>query len=272
MIDRLELRPLSTLEDYTACVRLQRTTWGPNYTDIVPASLLKVSHGVGGIVAGAFCDDEMLGFVYGLAGVRHGRPIHWSHMLAVDPKYRNLGVGRRLKQYQRALLYEAGAEVAYWTFDPLQARNAHLNLNRLGATPREYVVNMYADTGSDLHAFGTDRFVVSWPVVAPDSVQSNGRQELPGEWRNAPVLNASPELGDAGADESSAGLLCASATVRVEIPADIESIAAEELDTARAWRSSTRAALLACNEHGFEVAGFFRDGHTRCYYVLTRNS
>ena len=269
MIDHLELRTLSTLEEYTACVRLQRTTWGPNYTDIVPASLLKVSHGVGGIVAGAFHEDKLLGFVYGLAGVRNGRPIHWSHMLAVDPEYRNLGVGRRLKQYQRALLYEAGAEVAYWTFDPLQARNAHLNLNRLCAKPREYVVNMYADTGSDLHAFGTDRFVVSWPVAAPDVVQSNGAPEVPAEWRNAPVLNAHPESGN-GADPNAAGLLCTSPAVRVEIPADIESIATEQLDLARAWRASTRAALLTSNEHGFEVAGFFRDSHTRCYYVLTR--
>ena len=272
MIDRLELRLLSSLEDYTACVRLQRTTWGPNYTDIVPASLLKVSHAVGGIVAGAFCDGQLLGFVYGLAGVRHGRPIHWSHMLAVDPEYRNHGVGRRLKQYQRALLFESGAEVAYWTFDPLQARNAHLNLNRLRAKPREYVVNMYADTGSDLHAFGTDRFVVSWPVVAPDVTPGDRAVELPSEWRSAPVLNANPEGPSNGAERNAAGLLCASPTVRVEIPADIESIASEQLAVARAWRASTRAALVACNEHGFEVAGFFRDGHTRCYYVLTRTS
>ncbi len=269
MIDNLELRSLSTAEEYEACVRLQRATWGPIYTDVVPASLLKVSHAVGGIVAGAFFENQLLGFVYGLAGVRHGRPIHWSHMLAVDPQYRNLGVGRRLKQYQRSLLYQAGAEIAYWTFDPLQARNAHLNLNRLRAKPREYVINMYAETGSDLHAFGTDRFVVSWPVVAPDAVPSDEIIEHPSEWLAAPVLNVSLDSERNGA-EPMAAILCASSTVRVEIPADIDSIAAERLQVARSWRASTRQAFLACTEHGFEVAGFLRDGGTRCYYVLTR--
>jgi predicted GNAT superfamily acetyltransferase len=168
------------------------------------------------------------------------------------------------------LLHQAGAEVAYWTFDPLQARNAHLNLNRLRARPREYVVNMYADTGSELHAFGTDRFVVSWPVIDPELIGREDALELPAEWRTAPVLNASPEVAGAGADSNLAALLCASSSVRVEIPADIDAVAAEELQLARAWRASTRHALLAGTEHGFEVSGFFRDGGTRCYYVLTR--
>jgi predicted GNAT superfamily acetyltransferase len=128
--------------------------------------LLSVSQKVGGLVAGAFSDaGDLVGFVFGLTGLRGGRIVHWSHMLAVDPDYRDRGVGRRLKLYQRECLRAAGVDRMYWSFDPLVARNAHLNLNRLGVLVEDYVTDMYADTGSDLHAFGTDRFVASWPVA-----------------------------------------------------------------------------------------------------------
>ena len=101
--------------------------------------------------------------MFGITGVQEGQLVHWSHMLAVERAYRDHGLGRRLKECQRELLRELGVDTIYWTFDPLVARNAHLNLNRLGTTVREYVPDMYGDTGSPLHTFGTDRFVVAWP-------------------------------------------------------------------------------------------------------------
>ena len=269
MIEQLELRQLSKSSEYAACVKLQRTTWGPGYTDIVPASLLKVSQTVGGIVAGAFLGDRLIGFVYGLAGVRERRPIHWSHMLAVDPEYRDQGVGRRLKQYQRSLLYEAGAELAYWTFDPLQARNAHLNVNRLCALPCEYVSEMYHDTGSELHAFGTDRFVVCWQVLPPNAVNGDGTPVMAPAWRSAPIVNANPSSSN-GAAPDAATLLAECNVIRVEIPADIDAVAASDLSLARAWRTSTRIALVSSTQQEFQVAGFFRDESGRCYYVLRR--
>ena len=108
----------------------------------------------------------MIGFVYGLTGFYDKRFVHWSHMLAVRPEVRDHGIGRRLKEYQRQLLVEAGIDWMYWTTDPLVARNAHLNLNRLCAKVREYVPDMYGDTGSILHSTGTDRFVLMWPVAS----------------------------------------------------------------------------------------------------------
>ena len=101
-----------------------------------------------------------------MTGVRDGALVHWSDMLAVGPEARDRGIGRRLKLYQRSLVAELGVTQILWTFDPLVARNAHLNLNALGARVIDYVPDMYgADTGSTLHqGIGTDRFVVAWEV------------------------------------------------------------------------------------------------------------
>src|SRR6201999_2681869 len=103
---------------------------------------------------------------FGLTGVRGGRLVHWSHMLAVAPGARDLGLGTRLKLFQRDLLRELGVLSVLWTYDPLEARNAHLNLNRLGAEVVEYVEDMYAgEMGSDLaEGIGTDRFIVDWRI------------------------------------------------------------------------------------------------------------
>lgn len=236
------LRALAGQAEYTACVQLQRDTWGQGYADCVPASMLQVSQKVGGVCGGAFAPDgRLIGFVYGLTGVRGGRPIHWSHMLAVVPEYRNHGVGRRLKEYQREAMRALGIEMMYWTFDPLVARNAHLNLNRLGTEVDEYVPDMYGDTGSELHAFGTDRFVVSWPVSSGAAAG-----------RSVPSLNGA--AGGATAD-----------AVRVEIPPDVESMATAD---AMRWRDATRPEFIRLLGGGYRVAGFERYGG-RCYYVLT---
>ncbi|HYO12137.1 MAG TPA: GNAT family N-acetyltransferase, partial [Thermoanaerobaculia bacterium] len=115
----LTFRPLSSLPDYEACIELQRMTWGRDFSDVVPLSILKIVQKVGGIAAGAFAPDgRMLGFIFGVTGVRDGRPLHWSHMLAVDPEARDLGLGTRLKLYQRELLVQSGVEEMQWTYDP----------------------------------------------------------------------------------------------------------------------------------------------------------
>ena len=143
------LRSLETLADFEACVELQRETWGRDFSGCVPASVLMVVHKVGGVTAGAFDEDgHLVGFVFGITGYTDGRPLHWSHMLAVREGARGSGVGVRLKLYQRELLLAGGVHTARWTFDPLVAKNAHVNLNRLGAIVTDYVENMYGDSNS----------------------------------------------------------------------------------------------------------------------------
>src|SRR5205085_4181858 len=117
-------RPLQTPTELHACVEMQRTTWGEQFADIVPVAVLKVAQRIGGVAVGAFdADGTLVGFVFGLTGVERGAIVHWSDMLAVTPAARNIGLGRRLKEYQRHAVRDLGASVIYWTYDPLVARN-----------------------------------------------------------------------------------------------------------------------------------------------------
>ena len=262
---QIDIRPLRTQRELQACVTLQQETWGREFTDVVPPSLLKVSQRIGGVAAGAFDErDRLLGFVYGLTGVENGRIVHWSDMLAVRPEARNLGLGRRLKEYQRRAVGELGAVVIYWTYDPLVARNAHLNFNVFGVRVSDYIVDMYGETASTLHrGIGTDRFIVAWPVQDDDvrvQLDANHAAGAARELREARILNA---------DSAVTERVEARVPARVEVPADINAVQEKDANEAAAWRRSTRAAFQRSREAGLTVRGFVVDDCAkRGYYLL----
>ena len=267
------IRPLSTHDDLRACVELQRITWGDAFADLVPASILKVSQRVGGVAAGAFdADGRLLGFVFGLTGVERGCLVHWSDMLAVREEARDMGLGRRLKEYQRDAVRALGATVIYWTYDPLVARNAHLNFNKLGVRAVEYVEEMYGDTDSDLHrGLGTDRFVVAWPVSRPESdalAAASARLASDGDAvREAPLIN--PDLADGNVPNLELIDNARPTYLRVAIPCDIFAVKAHSLDFAGRWRQSTRRAFQWALARGYVVRGVYSDpGGEWSYYVL----
>ena len=261
----VELRRLSSHADYEKAVELQRVTWGEAFRDIVPAAILKVTQRIGGVTAGAFGPDgDLFGFVYGITGFYDNRCVHWSHMLGVRPDLRDQGLGQRLKEYQRQLLVELGIDWMYWTFDPMVARNAHLNLNRLQVSVREYVPDMYGDTGSSLHAFGTDRFVVAWSVRSPaPSGGERPARALREAWiQEAPVLNDESEEGIDAVMRSKLPVIL------IEIPRDIEELSVSQ---ARMWRASTRRSFLASLANGYEVTSLHRDGDREFYLLIHPN-
>ena len=268
----VELRALSLAADFAACVELQLATWGRSFAEAVPGSILKICQKVGGVAAGAFDrDGHLLGFVFGLTGVRGGRLVHWSHMLAVAPGARDLGLGTRLKFFQRDLLRKLGVESVLWTYDPLEARNAHLNLNRLGAEVAEYVEDMYAgEMGSDLASgIGTDRFIVDWRIDG-DLVRPARRDAA---FLSAPSIGVKAGVGigmEAGV-ANAASPLPETPRVRVEVPASIQDLKVERPEEAVAFRAVTRRAFEHYLGTGYRVTAFYRDGETgRCFYGLER--
>jgi predicted GNAT superfamily acetyltransferase len=262
-----ELRP----EDYPQCEELQRHVWGEGFRELVPPSMMRINQKLGGLVAGAFDPGgRLVAFVYGLPGLRDGRPFHWSHMLGVHDDFRGHGLGRELKLFQRRWLLARGIDEVEWTYDPLESRNAHLNLNRLGAEPVDYQRDVYGDgSASELHSgIGTDRFVVRWRL-ADSEVEARiaGRAAAPtAAHRAAPVVNA----GDDGPFEPPFELPAAGA-LRVAVPANVQAVKTAAPETAKRWRRSTRFVFEALLARGYRVAHLLSErGAELSYYVLVR--
>lgn len=159
--DEIQVRHCTSLAEYEECVRLELATWGEHIT--VPAAVFVVAHHTGGQILGAFRGSRLVGFTMAMAGFRPGQQFLHSHMTAVLPEYQNRGIARRLKLLQRDDALARGIPLVEWTFDPLELRNAHFNLFRLGAVMRRYIPDCYGVTESPLHAgLPTDRLVAEW--------------------------------------------------------------------------------------------------------------
>jgi len=266
------IRDFAEHADYVACVELQRATWGRTFTDVVPPSILKVSQLLGGVAAGAFAHDgALLGFVYGITGLRRGVLVHWSDMLAVRGDAQGEGIGRRLKEHQRAAVRARGVETINWTYDPLVARNARLNFAVLGAAVDEYVEDMYGDTGSDLHrGLGTDRFVVSWPTdPAQAAARALAARETEPRFASAPVANVIP--GAAPVAASAPDDWRDSQRISIAVPGDIARVQRDTPELGAAWRASTRAAFRAALDAGYSVVGVAaHPGDALARYLLER--
>ena len=161
--DSLVLRNCTSLEDYALCVSLQRDVWGFSDEELVPLRIFSLAPKIGGQVVGAWDGETFVGFAMAIPGNRYGRPYLHSHMVAVKDGYRNTGLGRRLKLFQRDDAIAHGYQLMEWTFDPLEIKNSYFNLERLGAIARRYNVNQYGITNSPLQGFlPTDRLVAEW--------------------------------------------------------------------------------------------------------------
>lgn len=266
------LRPFETRQECLTCVSLQREIWGQDFVDVVPATILMVSRRVGGVAGGAFdTKDRLIGFVFGISGVTDGMLAHWSHMLAVRPEARRIGLGRRLKLYQRTQLLERGIRVAAWSYDPLMTANARFNLNALGACPTEYVDDMYGDTGSTLHGgLDTDRLIVKWQLDDPGvarRISGEHRIALPDAATQAPVV-LPPDPADSGATDR---LLPTGDWVRIAVPEDIGSLKATDPEAARRWQRSVREAFHMYLKSGYRVVGFCegREAEPPAYALTT---
>ena len=163
----ISIRHCHGLPEFQQCFELQRSVWGKTELD-VPLPLFVVAAETGGQVLGAFDHEKMVGFTLAIAGYRDGRVFLHSHMTAVLEDYRDHGIGRRLKLFQRDDALQRDIHLVEWTFDPLEVKNAYLNFMRLGAIARRYLPNCYGVTTSPLHGgMPTDRLIAEWWLDSP---------------------------------------------------------------------------------------------------------
>jgi predicted GNAT superfamily acetyltransferase len=271
----LSYRDLSSLEEFAQVVELERVIWGPGYDEVVPVPILTVTVKRGGILIGAFEHDRMVGFVYSLPGIKHGKPTQWSHMLGVLEEFRSAGAGRELKLLQRERTLAMGLDLVEWTYDPMQAMNAHLNFTKLGVVVEEYEENVYGESSSPLHRGNpTDRFVAEWWVREPHverRIKPAGSIGLrTSEIADAKPVNRIAPSGD-WLESIDVDLSIDARRLLVQIPMGFTEMLAKNPELALAWRICTRAIFTTYFDRGYRAVDFLLDRPAkRGTYVLAK--
>ena len=232
-----EIREIASFADIGQCVELQRSTWGMPEIDITPARLFVTARWAGTPPLGAFdASGRVVGFLHTIPARFGGTPSFYSHMLAVDERLRDTGIGFALKLEQRRRALADGVPLVVWTFDPLQSRNAHFNINKLGVVVRRYVENFYGEQHASVFdaGIGSDRVFAEW-WVGSDRVE----RVLAGERRAATGLEPF-----------------------VEIPSDFAAIKRTGLEQALIWRLRTREQFQSRLSRDLAADGFVRDAES----------
>jgi len=274
----IKFKQLKTLEDLNPCENLQGAVWKFNKSDIIPPRFMRVLCKHGGFAMGAFDGDTMIGFVFGVPAIHYGRPSQHSHMLAVLPEYRNHNVGYQLKMAQREEALNRNIDLITWAFDPLQSKNAHLNINKLGVIACSYDINLYGETSSSkLHSgLGTDRLLAEW-WLASDKVTTIIDEHSYDAVKKPPVKG----LNINRTEYDKQGLLVpvepdlslTDDMLLLEIPADIDEMKIANIDAAHRWRELIQKAFLHYFNAGYYVNSLQverEDDTRRVCYVLER--
>jgi predicted GNAT superfamily acetyltransferase len=230
------VRKCESLDEIRACFELQKEVWKFSDADLIPVRIFVVAGKIGGQVIGAFAEDNLVGFALAIPGVRNEHHYLHSQMLAVRQQYRNAGLGRRIKLFQRDDALARGFELMEWTFDPLEIKNAYLNIEKLGAIARRYNVDQYGITSSPLQGgLPTDRLVAEW-------------------WMKSKRVEAVL----AGAPRS-----VFECRARVDVPAEIYEWKADAATRTRALavQQNNREQLQSAFSEGLSVLGYERDEH-----------
>ena len=259
------MRDLAGMADMQECEAIQKEVWGFYELDVVPAGLFAVMHHYGAISIGAFVGERMAAFVSGFPGYGDGEAFHHSHMLAARPEFQGQGIGRALKWAQADRVVAQGLYRINWTFDPLMARNANLNLNHLGAVSSVYRLNVYGESQSPLHGgLPTDRLEPEWKLDRNGSrwrggaswPRGRGSRSCPGQPGLAPARRPARERRSGGAGGGGGP---------AADPEDFGALLRRDLGLAMDWRLKSRAAFTDLFARGYEVRGIHRRGPEAAY-------
>jgi predicted GNAT superfamily acetyltransferase len=294
------LRILETPEEIALVEDLQRQVWPGNETEIVPAHILLTALHNGGLVIGAFLDDEethtekMIGVVFGFPGLYHTpdgpRPKHCSHLLGILDEYRDQGTGFALKRAQWQMVRHQGLDRITWTYDPLLSRNAYLNITKLGTVCNTYLVNEYGMLRDGINqGLPSDRFQVDWWVNSQRvNHRLSRRARRPLDLAHyfaagAEVINPT-EIGEDGLPyphpndsyeplprSTDPGRREVAPLLLVEIPADFQVLKSSNFDLALRWRLHARSLFMDLFNRGYLVTDFvfLKGAHPRSFYVLS---
>jgi len=297
----IKIKNIELIEDMGAIEDIQRRVWEGSETEVVPAHMLIAIVKNGGVLIGAYIDkagmEQCIGFVFGFPGFYYTpdgpRPMHCSDMLAVLPDYRDQGLGYRLKRAQWQMVRNQGLDRIIWTYDPLMSRNAHLNINKLGAVCNTYLCNFYGEMRDSINlGLASDRFQVDWwvntnrvnerlsrnarkslnldhylsagvQIINPASFDKNG---LP-----CPTPVLSNIIDEVDAEKSHLSEDEPSAMFLVEIPTDFPSLKKADPPLARKWREHTRQIFEMLFKREYLVTDLiFSSGPPQhSYYVLS---
>lgn len=252
----MNLKLVETIDDFKACEHIQKVVWGFSDLELVSASnMIAVSH-AGGMTAAAVDKGEVVGFVTAFASylphLANPNGVH-SHMLAVLPRYRGKGVGKALKWFQRDWCLAQGLSWMTWTFDPLQAKNARLNLEHLGATVSTYRINEYGELGGDLNAgLPTDRLVAFWDLNSKRT-QELARGETLGVL-DLEQISAALLTDDSRPNHANLGL--EDKKISVALPANLNALLKDEPELALEWRLAVREVLTIYLGLGYIITRF----------------
>lgn len=270
----MEIRKLATPEEYLEAERLQHAVWNFPEREIIPLNELVALQKHGGHVFGAFDGRVLAAFCFGMPAYRDGKAYHYSRMLGVLPGRQDSGIGYKMKLQQRQYVLKQGLDLVVWTFDPLQSRNAYLNIEKLGCVIREYLVNFLPASGSRFNeGLESDRFTAEWWIAsrrAKDSIAGRKRGYRLEDF--APAI--ATRVSEAGWREPvDVSVNPRKPRIAVEIPDDIDALKKDDLPLAQRWREATRSAFVSAFRKGYVAHGFVgvpEIGRRRSFYLLEK--
>ena len=267
-------RKLEKPEEFRQVGEVHAAVWGDGQ---VPSSLQRALQDNGGLVLGAFADIYLAGFAISLIGWDGTTLYHYSHVTAVRPEYQNHQLGFRLKAFQRDEVLKLGLSEVRWTFDPLQSRNAWLNVRRLGGAPDRYYIHYYGQMADTINqGMETDRVRLRWPLASPH-VEARLAGKLPtaeedrARWERSTAI-VETEVGEKGLRLPTAVAEPSGAPAHLEIPFDLGTVQQHEPGALRQWRHAVRDGFRAAFDVGYRVEDFAvvtTDHERRSFYFLS---
>ena len=267
---QIDIRRLGSLDEYRECERLQKQVWGNLGAG---SEVLQVTQKYGGVVLGALAKGKLLGFLYAFLARYHGQLVHWSHMMAVDQRHRDQGLGYKMKLVHRELALQEGIKSICWTYDPLQSRNAALNIARLGARVEEYLRDCYGRFPSMIErGVPSDRFVVRWQIGSAHVVRRLGAPSMRPADLSLPRVNETRRSHQGFVVNRRLDLSFAAPRMLLEIPANTDEMRVRALKLAQQWRLETRRMFKQAFDSGCRVVDFVTTGDRdsrQVFYVLS---